>query len=50
MKKFLYLAVICLLASISPINAITRVVNVSEIEGELTPEIRRLKKVFFRIY
>ena len=41
MKKFLYLAVICLLASISPINAITRVVNVSEIEGELTRALRQ---------
>lgn len=41
MKKFYILAVFSLLASASPVNAITRVVNVSELEGELTRALRQ---------
>lgn len=43
MKKFIILAAICLLAiaSPSPVNAKTRVVNVSELEGELTRALRQ---------
>ena len=41
MKKVLFLALLCLLASASHMNAITRVVNVSELQGELTRALRQ---------
>ena len=41
MKKILFMALLCLLASASPVSAVKRVVNVSELQGELTRALRQ---------